>query len=217
MKKYLFAVLFVILALTTVLMIFFIDTSHQLSLQVAGISFFYSFSIFLFIFYSFNSGPFYPKPIYYCTFPVTQMDFWKINLSFFLSKRLSLLPFVVPLAFLFVDFNRLVYFTMVSFLLLLELLFVFIMGAWLFHWLEARNQKALFIQLPLYSAFLFYYPASRFENFWPLLFNPLGSFILAPIVLADEPTQSLLSLFIIVAIISLILIVLFKRRMKWLI
>lgn len=198
-------------------MIAFIDTNHLLSLQIAGISFFYSFSIFLFIFYAYSSKVFYPKPIYYCIFPITQMDFWKINIAFFWRKRLFLLLLATPIAFLFTDLSKLPYFLIVSSLSILELIFMLVIGIWLFHWLEAHKQKALFIQLPLYSAFLFYYPASKYENFWPLLFNPFGSFVFAPLLLADNALLSSVSLLIITLVISLILTFLLKKRMKWLI
>lgn len=176
----------IVICLTTAWMILKTDPLDYLAFSIAGCSSFYTFGIFLLMAGAYSSNTLYPKPSHYCIFPISSIGFLKINVAYLLKRKVMLIVLVVPLTYLAVDLHSYLLKVVIIVASYAELLFLLVVGSFLFHLLESKNNYQVFQIVPALTTIVFY-AAYKLESFWPLILNPLGTFIFAPIVLwADD-------------------------------
>lgn len=213
--KYIYDACYIILILTVCVGLFFIETGAELQVQLAAVSFLYSISILFFIVSSYRDTNFYPKPRYFFLFPVSGLSIIIISAKYLMKRRHFFLLIIAPFFFLISKFDNILYSILGLIFSYVQLVFVLVVGSILYHWLEARRQLSIYHLLPVYTLMLFFYPAYKFKNFWPLLGNPFGGFLFAPVLFANHAGYFFISLFVVVLMIIFWAALLNKLRVEW--
>lgn len=163
------------------------DLSDGVALYLAQLSCYYSLSIYLLVIASYSNPKFYPKPIYYCKFPINYFDFLKICVVHLLKSNIAIPVLIFPALYIFwiIEIPRLSEYCIAMLTIsYVELIFLSFVLPFLIYFLE-RFTKTRIAELTLTYCLSLLYISQHTKSVWPILLNPLGNFLYLPIFIFD--------------------------------
>ena len=174
-----------VMCLVTALGILMTEPEKLLSLYMMGYAFLYFICVHSMMSVAYSSDSVYPKPSQYCVFALRPAAFIRINCVYLLSRRLTFLIILTPVAYLLADSGSVSLNVFMFAISYVELIFLLVIGSVTFHFLASRGKSTTFDIIPAWVSVLFYI-GYKGETVWPLLLNPFGTFLFAPVITSRE-------------------------------